>query len=53
MPAEEHDSGRGTPLDKGADEQPPATVTGVDISAARRAWRTCRASPAHPSRTRS
>ncbi len=38
MPAEETmtPSG-GIPLDKGADEQPPATVTGVDISAARRA----------------
>ena len=38
MPAEETmtPSG-GIPLDKGADEQPPATATGVDISAARRA----------------
>ena len=38
MPAEETMTpAGGTPLDKGADEQSPATVTGVDISAARRA----------------
>jgi neutral amino acid transport system ATP-binding protein len=38
MPAEETMTpAGGTPLDKGADGQSPATVTGVDISAARRA----------------
>ena len=38
MPAEETmTEGGGTRAPRGADEQPPATVTGVDISAARRA----------------